>query len=96
MMPSSLTNVQRRVCCSVLYGGLLAAELLDFNVPGTLFSSTKTSFMKLFITEDLTGAHLRDHTTTPDVVTISNVSSISVVGTVMARWMDSRNSLLDC
>lgn len=79
MMPSSLTNVHRRVCCSVLYGGLLAAELLDFSVPDTLFSSTKTSVMKLLMMEFLTGAHLRDHTTTPEVVTISNVSSMSVV-----------------
>lgn len=79
MMPSSLTHVQRSVCCSVLYGGLLAAELLDFSAPDILFSSTNTSVMKLLITEGLTGAHLRDHTTTPEVVTISNVSSIAIV-----------------
>lgn len=32
--------------------------------------------MKSSTTEGLTGAHLRDHTTTPEVVMISNVSSI--------------------
>lgn len=78
MIPSSLTNVHRRVCCSVLYGGLLAAEFSALKTPETPFSSTKTSVMKLLITEGLTGAHLRDHTTTPDVVTISNVSSIVI------------------
>lgn len=79
MMPSSLTNVQRSVCCSVLYGALLAAEVLVFNMPEALFSSTNTSVMKLLMMEGLTGAHFRDHTTTPDVVTISKVSSMVAI-----------------
>lgn len=81
MMPSSLTKVHLKVCCSVLYGALLAAELLAWRAPEALFSSTKTSVMKLLMTEGLIGAHLRDHTTTPEVVTISKVSNI-VVGVV--------------
>lgn len=75
-MPNSFTNVHRRVCCSVLYGALLAADLFAARAPDPFFSSTNTSVMKLLMTEGLIEAHLRDHTTTPDVVTISKVSSI--------------------
>lgn len=48
----------------------------------------KTSLMKLLITEGLIGAHFRDHTTTPDVVTISNVSNIVVaaISTEVPSW----------
>lgn len=79
IMPNSLTNVHLRVCCSVLYGALLAAELFALRAPEALFSSTNTSVMKLLMTEGLTGAHLRDQTTTPEVVTISNVSNMVLV-----------------
>lgn len=41
-----------------------------------LFSSTKTSVIKVLTTDGLTGAHLRDHTTTPEVVMISKVSNM--------------------
>lgn len=88
MMPSSLTKVHLRVCCSVLYGALLAAELFALRAPEALFSSTNTSVMKLLMTEGLMGAHLRDHTTTPEVVTISNVSNMVFVscGDRAAAW----------
>lgn len=79
MMPSSLTKVHLKVCCSVLYGALLAAELFALRAPEALFSSTNTSVMKLFITDGLIGAHFRDQTTTPEVVTISKVSNIALL-----------------
>lgn len=82
MMPSSFSKVQRKVCCSVLYGALLAADRFAFKAPEAPFSSTKMSVTKLSITDGLTDAHLRDHTTTPDVVTISKVSNISTTEVV--------------
>ena len=72
MIPSSFTNVYRKVWCSVLYGALFEAEMFAFKTPEIVFSSMKTSFMKLLIIEGLMGAQFRDHTTTPEVVTISN------------------------
>lgn len=79
MMPSSLTKVHLKVCCSVLYGALLAAELFALRAPEALFSSTNTSVMKLLMTDGLMGAHLRDQTTTPEVVTISKVSNMALL-----------------
>lgn len=94
-MPSSFSNVQRKVCCSVLYGALLAAELFAFRTPEALFSSTKISVMKLFMTDGLTGAHLRDHTTTPEVVTISNVSNM-VTAVLVVKAEDSKGDCFCC
>lgn len=79
MRPSSLTKVHLKVWCSVLYGALLAAELFALRAPEAFFSSTNTSVMKLLITDGLIGAHLRDHTTTPEVVTISKVSNMALL-----------------
>lgn len=46
---------------------------------GSVRSSIKTSRIKLLITFAPTGTYVRDHRTTPEVVTISNVSSIIII-----------------
>jgi hypothetical protein len=76
MIPNSLTRVHLRVCWSLLYGGFVAADWFSVKAVAPLFSSMKVSAMKLLMTEGLTGAYVLDHSTTPDVVRISNVSSI--------------------
>ena len=45
-------------------------------VPGNVRSSMKTFVMKLLMIEGLTDVYDLDHSTTPDVVRISNVSNI--------------------
>lgn len=77
MTPSSLTSVHFRVCWSLLYAGFAAADCESRRAVPPLFSSMKVSAMKLLTTEGLTGAYVRDQRTTPDVVRISNVSSMA-------------------
>ena len=76
IIPRSFTKVHFRVCWSALYGGLLEADWPPFAPTVAVFSSMKTSEMKLFIIDGLMGAYDRDQRTTPDVVRISKVSSM--------------------
>ncbi len=94
MSPSSLTKVHLSVWWSVRYGALPAAD--DGASPALLFSSMKTSKMKLLMTEALTGAYVRDHSTTPDVVRISKVSSIAqrIGGDLLCSFQDAK--LAEC
>jgi len=56
---------------------LWAAEVLSLAPGAELFSSMNTSAIKLLMTEGLTGAYVRDHRTTPEVVRISKVSNMA-------------------
>jgi hypothetical protein len=56
MMPSSLLKVHRKLCWSCLYGGFEAADAPSFAPATALFSSMKTSEMKLLTTDGLTAA----------------------------------------
>ena len=77
MRPRSLAVVHFRVYWSFLYGGFRAADASSATLaPGRTFSSMKTSLMSELITLAPTGTYDLDHSTTPDVVRISKLSSI--------------------
>lgn len=58
----------------------MAAEISSATpAPGNVRSSMKTLVMRLLMIEGLVGAKDLDHSTTPDVVRISNVSNIFMI-----------------
>lgn len=78
MRLSSFTVVHFKVCCSYLYGGLLAAEISSaMPAPGSVRSSMNTFVMRLLMIDGLVNAYDFDQRTTPEVVRISNESNIS-------------------
>ena len=84
--PRSFALLHFSVYWSFLYAGFLAADASSVTLaPGSTFSSIKTSRMRALITLALTGAYDLDQSTTPDVVRISKLSSISAVQTGRCR-----------
>jgi len=75
--PRSFAVVHFRVYFSFLYGAFLEALLSSpVLLPEGTFSSMKTSLIRALMMFELTGAYALDHSTTPDVVSISKESSI--------------------
>jgi hypothetical protein len=58
---------------------------------GSMRSSMKTSRIRLLMIFAPTGAYVRDHKTTPDVVSISNVSNMAKAAISVSGDVESTN-----
>lgn len=88
--PRSLAVLHRSVYFSLRYGGLRAAlaSSVVLEAAAGRRSSMKTSLIRLLITFGLTGAYDLLHSTTPEVVRISKVSSMFA-----ARWCEAMRAV---